>query len=263
MTKAAEATYGGFFQRLKAAPKRVLIMDYDGTLAPFHKDRHRATPYPQVPDLLRCIMQSCRTRLIVVSGRTAREVPPLLGLYPAPEIWGTYGIEKIHSDGRYEEAAVSESALQILAQAEAELDRGGLNERIEFKLAGVALHWRGLPAAEVLRIRTKAYRILEPLAKHPEVVLSDFESGVEIRLLSANKADTLRNLLSELDSSVPVAYLGDDSTDEEAFRVLNGRGLTVRVASKRRFTAAQIWVKPPDELVRFLTEWILSSGGVQ
>ena len=101
MTKAAEATYGVFFERLKAASKRVLIMDYDGTIAPFHKERHRATPYPQVPDLLSSIMRSCRTRLIVVSGRAAREVPPLLGVYPAPEIWGTYGIEKIHSDGRY------------------------------------------------------------------------------------------------------------------------------------------------------------------
>jgi trehalose 6-phosphate phosphatase len=263
MTKAAEATYGGFFQRLKAASKRVLVLDYDGTIAPFHKERHRATPYPEVPDLLCSIMQSCRTRLIVVSGRTAREVPPLLGVHPAPEIWGTYGIEKIHSDGRYEEAPISDAALQILAQAEAELDQEGLSEQIEFKLAGVALHWRGLSAAEVLRIRTKAFRILEPLAKQPDVVLSDFEGGVEIRLLAANKGDTLRDLLSELDSNVPVAYLGDDITDEDAFRVLNGRGLTVRVAPKRRCTAAQIWVKPPDEVVRFLTHWIVACGGVQ
>jgi len=263
MTKAAEATYGGFFQRLKAASKRVLITDYDGTLAPFNRERHRAAPYPEVPDLLRSITLSCRTRLIVVSGRTAREVPPLLGVHPVPEIWGTYGIEKIHSDGRYEEAPVSDAALQILAQAEAELDREGLSERIEFKLAGVALHWRGLPAAEVLKVRAKAYRILEPLASQPDVALQDFEGGVEIRLLAANKGDTLRELLSELDSNVPVAYLGDDSTDEDAFRVLNGRGLTVRVAPKRRLTAAQIWVKPPDELVRFLTEWIIACGGVQ
>jgi trehalose-phosphatase len=260
---AVETTYGCFFQQLKTAKHRVLIVDYDGTIAPFHTERHRATPYPEVPELLRCIMNSSRTRLIIVSGRPAHEVPPLLGINPAPEIWGTHGIEKIHPDGRYEEVHVSDDALQVLAQAEAELDREGLGERMEFKLAGVALHWRGLPAAGVLQIRTKAYRILEPLAAHPDISLAEFEGGVELRLSSANKGDALRDLLSELDSGVPVAYLGDDATDEEAFRVLNGRGLTVRVGPKSRFTAAQIWVKPPDELVRFLAQWIVACGGVQ
>ncbi len=260
---ATVATGGDFFQRLKTAPQRVLILDYDGTIAPFHTERHRAKPYPEIPELLRSIMQLCRTRLIVVSGRAAYEVPPLLGIHPAPEIWGTYGIEKIHPDGRYEEVHVSEPALQVLAKAEAELDRAGLNERIEFKLAGVAVHWRGIPASEELKIRTKAYQILKPLAKHPDLVLSEFESGVELRLLSANKGDTLRNLLAELDSDTAIAYLGDDATDEEAFRVLSGRGLTVLVGPKRRFTAAQIFIKPPDGLIRFLTQWIAACGGVQ
>src|SRR5262245_46631215 len=214
-----------FFKRIATATDRVLFVDYDGTVAPFNPDRHRAIPYPKVPEYLRCIMTSCNTRLIIVSGRAAHEVPPLLGLYPPPEIWGTHGIERIHTDGRYEETRVSEDALQLLAQAEKCLDREGFGKYIEVKLAGVALHWRGLPSSEVFGIRTKAYRILQPLAVQPDLVLADFEEGVELRLASANKGDALRTFLSDLDANVPVAYLGDDSTDEDAFRVLNGRGL--------------------------------------
>jgi len=58
-----------------------------------------------------------------------------------------------------------------------------------------------------------------------------------------------------------VAYLGDDATDEDAFRILNGRGLTVLVGPKYHFTAAQIWLKPPDELYDFLRSWITACEG--
>lgn len=253
--------YFCFLKDVSAAKKRILLLDYDGTVAPFSFDRHRAFPYPGIPDLLRRIMMSCDTRLIMVSGRAAHEVTSLLGLNPAPEIWGTHGIERLHADGRYEEIDVTDEALEALAHAETRLDREGLGDRIEIKLAAVAVHWRGLQPSKILKIRTKAYRILEPLAIQPDLVLAEFEEGVEIRLRSANKGDALRTLLSELHCDVPVAYLGDDATDEDAFRVLNGRGLTVLVRPKHRFTAAQIWFRPPDELIRFLKDWIRASGG--
>src|SRR5262249_25746940 len=137
------------------------------------------------------------------------------------------------------------------AEAEIRLDRKGLGERIEVKAAGVAVHWRGLPASEVLRIRTAVYRILEPLTAHPDLILAEFAEGVEIRLRSANKGAALQRLLSEVDEDVAIAYLGDDTTDEDAFRVLNGRGLSVLVGPKHRATAAQMWLRPPDELIHF------------
>ena len=260
-TVVVSKTQNSFLRKVAAAKHRILIVDYDGTLAPFNANRHRATPYSEIPDCLRCIMDSCSTRVIVISGRAADEVPPLLRLNPGPEIWGTNGIERINSSGRYEEVHLNDAALEALARAEAQLERQGFREYIEVKLAAVALHWRGLPAAEILDMRTTAYRVLEPLAVLPDLVLGEFEEGVELRLSSANKGDALSNLLGDLDPDVPVAYLGDDATDEDAFRVLNGRGLTVLVGPKYRFTAAQIWLKPPDELLDFLASWIAACGG--
>jgi len=252
-----------FFRKVAAARHRILIADYDGTLAPFKPDRHRATPYPKVVEYLRCIMTACDTRVIIVSGRAANEVPPLLGLKPAPEIWGTHGIERINTAGHYEEIHVNENALETLALAEARLEREGFRERIEVKLAAVALHWRGLPASQILDMRMEAYRILQPLAVAPDLVLTEFAEGVELRLSLANKGDALLNLVAELHPDVPIAYLGDDATDEDAFRVLNGRGLSVLVGPRDRFTAAQMWLKPPDELIQFLAGWISACRGAQ
>jgi len=262
MTKAAvkAGSYARFMQDVAAAKERVLILDYDGTIAPFSAHRKMAFPYPGVGDLLHQIM-SDGTRLVVASGRAAHELLPLLGMIPPPEIWGTHGAERVYADGRYEEIEVTQDSLEVLLKSETRLEQEGLGHLLEVKLAAVAVHWRGLKPAELLPVRSKAYKVLEPLAGKSGLVLAEFEEGVEIRLRAANKGTALQRLLSELNPDVPVAYLGDDITDEDAFRVLNDRGLTVLVNAKPRFTAAQLSLKPPDELIGFLTAWSKACRG--
>jgi trehalose-phosphatase len=242
-------------QDVAAAKDRVLVLDYDGTIAPFSAHRLRAYPYPEVPDLLHRIMTDCRTRLIVASGRAAHELISLLGMLPPPEIWGTHGAERVYADGRYEEIELTQDALEVLLKSETRLEREGLSHLLEVKLAAVAVR-RGLKPAEILQVRSKAYKVLEPLAGKSGLVLAEFEEGVEIRLRAANKGTALHSILTDLPAEVPVAYLGDDITDEDAFRVLNDRGLTVLVNAKPRFTAAQVVIKPPNELIAFLNAWI-------
>ncbi len=250
-----------FFQKAAAADKRALLLDYDGTVAPFCVDRRRAFPYPAVPELLRTIMNSCRTRLVIITGRAAHTVAPLLQLEPSPETWGTYGLERLHPDGRYEGPEVSDEALDALGQIESELQSHNLGDLIEARPGGVSVHWRGLPAARILEVRTIAYRTMNTLAPQTGLLVADFDGGVEIRLRSANKGDVVRTILAEEKDGTPIAYLGDDTADEDAFRVLNSTGLTALVRPKHRFTAAQMWLRPPQELAGFLKDWIKACGG--
>jgi trehalose-phosphatase len=260
-TAAGRENDRSFFDALAAARMRVLFLDYDGTVAPFKSDRSYARPSAGVPPLLRQVMTTCSTRLIIVSGRSAREIPRLMAIHPMPEIWGSHGVERLYSDGRYEERNVAEEALQALADAEFSLDEASLGPHVEVKLAAIAVHWRGLDAADVVKIRSRAHRVLEPLTLEADLVLSEFDEGVELRLRSANKGEALRVFLTELQEGIPVAYVGDDVDDEHAFQVLNGRGLTVLVRPKPRFTAAQVVLRPPDELIGFLKQWIRACEG--
>src|SRR6185437_15422137 len=59
-----------FFERLRQASSRVLLLDYDGTLAPFTPDREHAFPYPGIPELISRIVRA-GTRVVLVSGRAA------------------------------------------------------------------------------------------------------------------------------------------------------------------------------------------------
>lgn len=259
-TVAARKPCDVFLEQLCRAQDRVLLLDYDGTIAPFSAQRNRAYPYPTIPELLDCIMSTCRTSVVLISGRAAREIPPLLGLNPHPEIWGSYGIERLSPEGTYFVDEVSEDAQRALAEADAALRKAGMGHLVEVKPGAIAVHWRGLNPTQTEQAKAAAYRMLSPHTLQT-LLLAEFDGGLELRERVRSKADVVRLVISENSPDVPVAYLGDDNTDEEAFRALNGRGLTVLVRPTYRFTAAQTWFRPPGELVQFFADWIRACGG--
>lgn len=261
MNMAPVADQALFFEQIRTAPARLLILDYDGTIAPFSTDRYLALPYPAVPKLLDRIVTQCKTRVVVISGRSARDLPALLGLEPHPEIWGVHGLERLHSDGRYEAAFIGERASRALQRASQSLEHAGLKELCEEKYGALAIHWRGMRASHMEEVRTTSYQILGPLACEANLLLNEFDGGLEIRVPAANKGDAVRKLLAEIDGETPVAYMGDDATDEDAFQAIQGRGLSILVRTAWRPTVADIWLRPPGELLQFFNEWLRASGG--
>jgi trehalose 6-phosphate phosphatase len=131
---------------------------------------------------------------------------------------------------------------------------------IEHKPGSLALHWRGLPDQEVADIRDRVLMGWLPIAENSYLTLQHFDGGVEIRIAERNKGDAVRAILAELDVDAPVAYLGDDDTDEDAFRALQDRGLRVLVRPHWRETAADLWLRPPAQLLAFLSDWLKACG---
>ena len=97
-----------FLEQIRAAPVSVLLLDYDGTLAPFHVDRSRAYPYPGIVSLLDRIVRCGKTRIIIISGRSIVELGTLLAPMNSFEMWGSHGLERQLSDGSYSRVQVSE-----------------------------------------------------------------------------------------------------------------------------------------------------------
>jgi trehalose-phosphatase len=93
------------------------------------------------------------------------------------------------------------------------------------------------------------------------VAVLPFDGGLELRSPARNKGDAVKTILSEMDAKSPVAYLGDDHMDEEAFHALQRRGLTVLVREQWRETAADLWIRPPGELLEFLSQWLKAWEG--
>jgi trehalose-phosphatase len=255
-----QSVYQNFLERLSFTAERVLMLDYDGTLAPFQADRDRAFPYPEVPELLARII-GCGTRVVLISGRPARELMLLSGVHPHPEIWGSHGLERLKPDGSYEAASLPHEQVTGLQTAADVLADEGLENCIERKPGGVALHWRGLTPKDVQTVRARVLERWMPLLSEFPLNLQEFDGGFEVRIPGMNKGRAVKTILSESGPDAAVAYLGDDMTDEDAFMVLKGRGLTALVRPEFRTTSADVWLQPPEQLMQFLEEWRRACGG--
>lgn len=245
-----------FFELLTHAMESLLLLDYDGTLAPFQTERDSAYPYPGVVPLLEEILRRGRSRVVIVTGRPVADLRPLLGPLPTIEIWGAHGMEHLSVDGSYRQTAIAAEIAASLSSAESGLVTAGLGDRVEVKPGGIAIHWRGLPAHQTERIESCAQERLAGYAKAPGLMLLEFDGGLELRVAHPNKGDAVRSILHASAASIPVAFLGDDVTDECAFQVLNSRGLSVLVRPEYRETHARVWLRPPDELIVFLQRWL-------
>jgi trehalose-phosphatase len=244
-----------FFEKLVQAPRAALLLDYDGTLAPFHVDPQDALPYPGVREALDALMAQHDTRVVLVSGRWTRDLLPLLGLKLIPEIWGSHGWERRFPDGHIDMARPAEAALCALVEADAWIEkiqaRGG---RSEFKPACLAIHWRGLDAdtaTEIGNIVTENWALQ---ARDTGLELHHFDGGIELRVPGRHKGDVVQTIRAEMPDAL-LAYLGDDVTDEDAFRALADTGLGVLVRTELSTTDAGLWLAPPGELLDFLQRW--------
>ncbi|MBZ5600500.1 MAG: trehalose-phosphatase [Acidobacteriia bacterium] len=245
-----------FFRSLTQASQSLLLLDYDGTLAPFRKERDQAVPYPGVASALQAIMGEGHTRVVIISGREAADIRPLLGIQPSPEVWGLHGLQRVKPDGSSEILQPDERTLEVLLAAGEWLDHQHLRHMAEFKTGSIAFHWRGLGECEAEEVRGRVLAGWLVIAERAGLDLLEFDGGVEVRASQADKGDAVRAILREMEANTPAAYLGDDTTDESAFQALQGRGLSVLVRPRWRQTAAQLWLKPPDELLSFLARWL-------
>jgi trehalose-phosphatase len=149
--------------------------------------------------------------------------------------------------------------LNGLSDAERWLSLKNLRHRAEFKPGGIAIHWRGLSAADAADLRARVLLGWRPIVLESGLDLLEFDGGIEIRARQANKGDAVRVFLSEISPDTPVAYLGDDNTDESAFQAIGDRGVSILVRADRRESAAQLWLRPPEDVIEFLSLWLRSS----
>ena len=245
-----------FFGKLANADKSVLLLDYDQTISLFCIGQHGGSSSPLIPDLLHAIMIRGRTRVILISELRALEVVALLQMSPAPEIWGSRGLERRTPNGDCELYDIRAEAEQALAAVDLSLEAQGLGGLTEFQPGAIIVRWSSLGQRVKDEVRERVSEALSAALDHRWLATREFEGGIEFRFRFWDKSDAVREILYDVGTDVPVAYLGDEKSDEDAFRALKHRGLCVLVRPKFIATIADLWLQPPGDVVRFLTDWL-------
>lgn len=240
--------------RTMAGDGPAVFLDYDGTLTPIVEDPDRAELPGRARRALRRLAATCP--VAVVSGRDLEDVRRRVGL---EGLWyaGSHGFDLLSPDG--ERWARAEDALPALEAAAGELARRLADvpgARLERKRFGLAVHVRSTPPD---RTGEAVEAAEEVAARHAGLRCT---RGKQVRELRPDrewdKGRAVIWILRQMPGRGPDAafplYVGDDVTDEDAFRALAGDGTTVRVGSPVESTAADYLVPGPGD-VPAVFEW--------
>lgn len=252
----SEFSYLGFFESVRRLPTSLLLLDYDGTLSPFTPDRDAAIPYDGVLSIFADMVHFNRTRLVIVSGRSINSLKNLIGNDLECELWGSHGLERIIPGKSVETVSIDSDAKALLETIDQWAKNNNLSQNLETKPLGRAFHWRGEASEKAAQITKLVAGQWVSRLHQFGFGLHSFDGGLEIRPEGVSKADAVNTLLNESPDVTAISYLGDDLTDEDAFRALGNRGLKVLVRSESRPSLADIRVEPPGELLDFLRDWL-------
>ena len=242
----------GFEPAMRAAitqvariPQLLIACDYDGTLAPIVEDPAAAAPLPEAVAALRSLATLPQTTVAVVSGRALRDLAALSRLPAEVHLVGSHGSEFDVGFVTRLEPHLVDLRGRLLAVLE-KLAKEHPGVKLEAKPASIAVHTRTATEEVTESIMDK---VRTGPAQWPDVHTTEGKEVIELSVLARHKGTAIDELRRQA-SAGAVLFIGDDVTDENAFRMLSGKDIGVKVGPGE--TAAGYRVADPLQAVRVL-----------
>ncbi len=236
----------------------LLMLDFDGTLAPIAPAPDLAALPPETRRTLRRLALASWCSVAIVSGRALQDVSEKVRVEGITYI-GNHGLE-IGRPGAPPESPVSVEHLNLLRGLRDEL-RTLLAAHpgviVEDKVQAVAVHYRQADPADRESIKAVVVDALRRSGAGDRLEMTTGSMVVELRpAIGRDKGTIVRELMAAEARErgaerVLAIYLGDDATDEDAFREIRGRGWGVLVGEPR-LSYGEYYLKNPDDVRRLL-----------
>lgn len=247
------------WRRVRDARERVLMLDFDGTLAPLRARREDAAVPLEVRALLDRVRDSGRTRLAIVSGRPASELAERLPGFGVP-LFGVHGAEWKLPDGSEARVPLEEGVESALARAAERAHEWAGAAHLERKHGALVLHARHLPPRERDALLDSCTRAWSPLARDGALRFDRGAASAELRASAAHKGAAVRALRELAPAGALGVFVGDDLTDEDGFEAVRDWGFGVRVGPGTLPTRAQARLPVFEAVPGFLERWLATTG---
>lgn len=205
---------------------RLIILDYDGTLAPFYKEPMQAYPTPNLLKILEELSSDSRNHVVISSGRNKQTLDKWLGDLPiglAAEHGAFYKEDGIwHQMSQNQEW--DEEILNIIKQTVKRTPKS----KLEMKDTALVWHYRNVDVwLADLRVTQLINALLNPCARHNLQIMKG-NKIVEVKSGDISKGSEANRLIDKGNYDFIMA-IGDDTTDEEMFMALPQEAITIKV----------------------------------
>jgi len=224
-----------------ATPRLLVTSDFDGTLAPIVNDPAAARALPAAAEALIALADLPDTHTALVSGRALGVLRDLSAMPPSVHLVGSHGAEFLSGFAH----DVDET---LLGRMVAELDAIATNRpgvAVETKPASVALHIRNASDAD----GEAALAAARAASTEWDAHVTAGKAVLEFAVIDTDKGEAV-DILREQTSATVVVFLGDDVTDEKAFRRMREDDIGIKVGPGD--TAAGFRIGTPDDVADVL-----------
>ena len=215
-----------------SARRRLLILDYDGTLVPFAKRPEQAVPPTVVIDLLNAMVSDPQNCVALLSGRTAENLDRWFGSVQGMWLVAEHGAEfKPPYSPTWEPLRLqmpAEWKNKVMPILEHFVDRTP-GSFVEEKKWGLVWHYRLAEPEFGEWLANELVSMLEAMLAETEVRAFRGEKIIEVKPVWANKGEVLGRLQSVCAHPDFIFAAGDDRTDEDLFERLNSDAWTIHV----------------------------------
>jgi trehalose-phosphatase len=244
----------------RAARKSLaVLLDYDGTLAEIVGRPSNARMTMATKKILQDMSGLKEVRVAVISGRALSDLKqrvPVKGV----ALVGSHGLESSFGGQRVSARYVRKLA-QLRQQLTVEL-RGMSGVVLEPKPFSLAIHYRLALPADGRQVQIMVQRFCAGAVAEGQVQLLAGKKVIEIMPpVVTDKGQAVKSLLRTWGQKkfLPI-FIGDDRTDESAFKVLRGQGLTIKVAGPDSRSSAEYYLPSVNSVRKFLTLLVRLKG---
>ena len=211
-----------------AAKKRLILLDYDGTLVGFQNRPEDASPTSEVINILRDLSADKRNHVVISSGRDHFVLDSWLGTLPI-SFAAEHGALYKEKGEWHKNAYCAEWSGSILSILKLFVDKTP-KSRLEIKETSIAWHYREVDAwLGEIRSKQLVNMLVDTCLKQNLQILQG-NKVVEIKNPACTKGSEVKRLLRHHHYDFIMA-IGDDVTDEDMFRALPSKAVTVKVGA--------------------------------
>lgn len=236
------------------ARKRILLLDYDGTLVNFKANINQAVPDEELYKLLRDLADDPANEVVLISGRNHQSMEEWFG-HTGLHLIAEHGAWQKHKEQPWE----SIWGLNDSWKADIYPILKRYNERtpgafVEEKSFSLVWHYRKTPKGLGELRANELVNNLTYLTKDKGLQLLPGNKVIEIKNMEVNKGKAALSLLQNQDYDFMMA-IGDDHTDEDIFKALPDGAFTIKVGSS--VSAARFYLPATEDVRSFLQTLVL------
>lgn len=236
-------------KRYRHAGKRLIFLDYDGTLVPFYPDILKATPDPSLRELLKQLSADSRNRVVIISGRSYRNLEDWLQGLPL-DIVAEHGAWYRKAGGAWQ--AVRDLPVDWkpgIRRVMEMYDGKTPGSFIEEKNYSLVWHYRNVNAELGEQRAKELCANLRLFSTDHSLQILPGKKVVEVKNQEINKGKAAKSILRE-DRVDFIMAIGDDTTDEDIFKAMPARAFTIKVGDA--LSAADYFVSSFRDVRRLL-----------